>query len=108
MADYVIAERDNPYFKDYCCKLYILGKKSEIAQIEGEDYLHSIPECFQASVFRHVGDTIGEDGTTQQQIAMVNLIVKDWNRFVEIQNDIRNHFKVYDKDGNDLIIDFMK
>ena len=72
MADYSIAERDNPYFKDYCCRLFILGKHAEIAKMDGEEYLYSIPECIEAQVYKHEGDMIGEDGTTMQHIAMVS------------------------------------
>lgn len=108
MADYSIAERDNPYFKDYCCKLYILGLPGKIAEMKGTDYFKSIPECIKYTIYKKEGDMVGADGTTAQQIAMVNLIVKDWNRFLEIQKDIRANFKVFDAEGNDLVIDFMK
>lgn len=108
MSDDRISVKENPFFHDYCCKLYILGKSAQIARVDGLDYLEKIPECIKTTLYRNVGDTIGVDGTTAQQIAMVNLIVKDWNRFLEIQKDIREHFKVFDAEGNDLIIDFMK
>ncbi len=39
MADFSIAEKDNPRFKDLCLNLCILGKEAKVARIEGQEYV---------------------------------------------------------------------
>lgn len=105
MADYRIADRDNPRFKDICFQWNILGKEGEIASIKGFDKIAAMPEVISYSLDKKVGDKIGKDGTTAQKIAGLHTVVKDRKRMMDILNYIYSTFKVMDKDGNSLVLD---
>lgn len=107
MADYSIAEKENPYFKHVYCHLYILGKQGKIARFEGLDYLKSLPGLLHFSQKKMVGDTIGPDGTAAQKVVGVHLQMKDRNDLNRIMQDIQKKFHFYDEDGNDLTLELM-
>lgn len=108
MADFSIAEKDNPNFKDLCLNLCILGKSAKIARIEGQKYVESKPELIHSVFTKKVGNQIGMDGTTAQKIANLHLVLKDYDALNRVVKDIQDHFHVYDEDGNDLVLPLMK
>ena len=104
MADYKIADRDNPRFKDLCFQWNILGKEGEIASIDNFEKIASLPEVISYSLDKKVGDVIGKDGTTAQKIAGIHTVVKDKKQMMDILGFIYNTFTVVDKDGNNLVL----
>lgn len=108
MADYSIAEKDNPNFKDLCLNLCILGKSAKIAKIEGKDHVETLPEMIHGVFIKQEGDQIGMDGTTAQKIANLHLVLKDYDDMKRVVKDIQDHFHVYDENGNDLVLQLMK
>ena len=107
MADYCIAERDNPKFKDLCCRVNILGKSDCIEKIEGKEYLQSIPEVIDVAFLLKEGDMVGADGSMAQHIATVNMIVPNKQKFLTIIEDIGKNFRVLNKNGENLVIDLL-
>lgn len=107
MADFPIAEKDNPRFKDLCLNLCILGREAKVARIEGQEYVENLPEAIHANFMKQVGDQIGMDGTTSQKIANLHLVLKDRDDMNRIISDIQEHFHVYDENGNDLVLQLM-
>ena len=108
MADFSIAEKDTPRFKDLCLNLCILGKCAKIARIEGKEFVESLPEVIHAEFFKGVGDQIGMDGTISQKIANLHLVLKDYHDMIRVVSDIQEHFHVYDDVGNDLVLKLME
>ena len=108
MADFMIAEKDNPRFKDLCLNLCILGKSAKIARIEGKEFIEQLPELVNASFMKDVGDQIGIDGTTAQKIASLHLVLKGYQDLNRLVADIQEHFHVYDVDGNDLVLKLLE
>lgn len=108
MADYSIAEKDNPRFKDLCLNLCILGKEAKVARIEGQECIESIPEVIHANFLKRVGDQIGMDGTTAQKIANLHLVAKDGEDMRRVIEDIFSIIHVYDEEGNELVMDTRK
>lgn len=108
MADFSIAEKDNPRFKDLCLNLCILGRSARILRMEGRDFVEQIPELINASFLKDVGDEIGMDGTTSQKIANLHLVFKDKADMERVLSEIQAKFHVYDEDGNDLVLELMK
>lgn len=106
MADYPIADKDNPCFKHIYCHLYILGKQGRIARMEGLDYLKGMPEIFHISQEKREGDEIGLDGTSAQKVIGLHLIVNDVEHLKKVTKEIENHLHIYDEAGNDLTINF--
>ena len=108
MADFSIAEKDNPKFKDLCLNLCILGKSATIARIEGQSFIESLPEIIHANFLKRVGDQIGPDGNTSQKIANLHLVLKDKADMERVLSEIQANFHVYDEEGNDLVLELMK
>lgn len=108
MADFLIAEKDNPRFKDMCLNLCILGKSAKIARIEGQNFVESLPEVIHSVFMKKVGDQIGMDGTTAQKIANLHLVLKDKANMERVLSEIQAKFHVYDEEGNDLVLELMK
>lgn len=108
MANFSIAERDNPRFKDLCLNLCILGREAQIDRIEGKEYVDGIPELIHASWLKNIGDQIGRDGTTAQKIANLHLVLKDSEDMKRVISDIQAHFHVYDDKGNELVMELLQ
>ena len=106
MADYNISERDNAAFNHTYCHLVLLGKPGIIARFEGIDYVKQMPELMHYTQIRDVGDVIGADGTAAQKVVGLHLKVKDRYDLLRVFNEIKSHLFFYDKDGNDLTLDF--
>lgn len=108
MADYRIAEKDNPNFKNTYCHLFILGKEAVIARMEGLDYLQELPEVFNLSLMKQVGDKVGKDGTSAQKVVGLHMKVNDVPHLKKVMEGIERSFHIYDESGNDLTIYFNK
>lgn len=108
MADFSIAEKDNPKFKDLCLNLCILGKSDKIERIEGQEYVERLPEVIHSAFLKQVGDLIGVDGTTSQKIANLHLVLKDRNNTDRVIQDIQDKFHVYNAKGEDLVLTLMQ
>lgn len=108
MADFNIAEKDNPKFKDLCLNLCILGKSDKIAKIEGQEYVENLPEVIHSAFLKQVGDQIGMDGTTSQKIANLHLVLKDRKDMDRVICDIQDKFHVYNARGEDLVLKLMQ
>ena len=105
MADYNIAERDNPRFKNLCFQWNILGKEGIVAQLEGFDKIRNMPEVISCSLSKQPGDKIGKDGTTAQKLAVLHMVLKDKSQVKDILRYIYSNFKVFDADGESLVLD---
>ena len=108
MADFNIAEKDNPRFKDLCLNLCLLGKSDRIARIEGQEFVESLPEVIHSAFLKKVGDQIGMDGTTSQKIANLHLVLRDKGHMNSIIADIQDKFHVYNDAGDDLVLPLMQ
>ncbi|MBR5538452.1 MAG: hypothetical protein IKU61_00985 [Clostridia bacterium] len=95
---------ENPYFKDCCGMVHISGVAGqEIAKIEGIEDVRALPNVLEVSEDLRVGQTIGKEGTTAQELLSVWVKAKTWTEYKEIIQKIKTIYKVYDKDGNSLV-----
>jgi len=108
MADFDISKKENAKFNHVYCHLYILGKEAKIARVDGWDYLERMPQMMRISKMKDVGDTIGRDGTSAQKIVGLHLMINAIAEMEQVLTDIRNHFHVYDEEGNDLVLELGK
>lgn len=106
MADYSIADKDNPRFSHVYCHLFILGKEARIARFDGLDYLSQLPEAIHISQNKKVGDTIGPDGTSAQKVLGLHLKVDNIEHLKQVMKGIEDHVHFYDENGKDLTIHF--
>ena len=107
MADFKIADKDNPRFMDLCLNLCILGKSDKIARIEGQEYVENLPMVIHSAFLKQVGEQIGMDGTTSQKIANLHLVLRDKNHMNRIIADIQDKFHAYNEAGEDLVLPLM-
>lgn len=108
MADYSIASKDNARFKHVYCHLFVLGKEAQIARFEGMDYIKQMPEVMHVTDMISVGQKIGADGTAAQKVEGLHIKVNDVEQLKKVLDDVKEHFHIYDENGNDLTIMFKK
>lgn len=98
-------EKENPYFRDYCGMVHIPGvPEKEIARIDGVDAIRALPNILEVTEELQVGQTIGRDGTTAQVLLSVWAKGKDYEGFKQTVEEVKSLLKVYDKDGNSLVL----
>jgi biotin carboxylase len=104
MADFVIADRDNARFRDFCCRFNLIGKSGVISKIEGFEYLQNRKEVIYASLLKKEGDEVGMPGTTSTQLLGAYVVVKDSDCFSHFLSDVYSHVRFLDERGDNLII----
>lgn len=98
-------EKENPYFRAYCGMVHIPGvPETEIARIEGVDQIKALPNILEVCQELQVGQTTGRDGTTAQVLLSVWAKGKDYAAFKATIEEVKSLLKVYDKDGNSLVL----
>ena len=96
---------ENPYFKECCGMVHISGVPGQkIAKIDGLDEIRKLPNVLEVSEDLRVGQTIGKEGTTAQELLSVWVKGKDWHEYEQIILKIESMYKVYDEQGNSLVI----
>lgn len=97
-------KKEDPHFKDCCGMIHISGvPEQKIARIEGIDRVRALPNVIEVSEDLRVGQTIGKEGTTAQELLSVWVKAKDWSEYEQIIRKIENIYQVYDENGNTLV-----
>lgn len=104
MAGYIIADRDNPKFKEKCYRFNLIGRSGMVAKVEGYDYILNMKEIIFASLLKREGDVVGKPGTTATQLLGAYVVVKDHKHFLKVLTDVYKNVKFLDVDGNNLVI----
>ncbi len=104
MADFEIARVENPHFRHLYCHLYLLGKEGTVSRIDGMEELKDMPETIRLSPMKKVGDRIGRDGTSEQKILGIHLMLSSRAELPSLLSRITDVFKVYDEAGNNLVL----
>ena len=104
MADFEIAHLENPHFKHLYCHLYLLGKEGIVSRIDGMEELKDMPETIRLSPMKKVGDRIGRDGTSEQKILGIHLMLSSRAELPSLLSRITDVFKVYDEAGDNLVL----
>lgn len=96
--------KENPHFKDCCGMVHISGvAEREIAKIEGIEDVRALPNVLEVSEDLRVGQTIGKEGTTAQELLSVWVKARTWAEYADVIQNIKTIYKVYDKEGNSLV-----
>jgi hypothetical protein len=104
MADYKIADRDNPKFKNLCYRFNLIGNPGVVAKIEGFDYTLNKEEVIFASLMKQEGDEVGSPGTTATQLLGAYIVANDKKHFRAVLDDIYSHVRFLNSDGENLVI----
>ncbi len=97
-------KKENPHFKECCGMVHISGvPEQKIAKIEGLEDIRALPNILEVSEDLRVGQTVGKEGTTAQELLSVWVKGKDWQEYEQIIQTIESMYKVYDAQGNSLV-----
>lgn len=105
MSNENIAKLADPMFHGkWACKLSPLVKEGVIGRIEGEKEILSIPGVIAINPNYEAGHTIAGLGTQRQMASNIYLITDTKNELIECINKVNETYKVFDKDGNDMLL----
>lgn len=104
MADFLVAERDNARFKHTYCHLFVLGREGKIARMSGRDFVTNLPEAIHIEWMKNIGDIVGSDGTSEQKVVGLHIMVNDLNHLQHVIQQIQDNFHIFDDAGNELTL----
>ncbi len=97
-------ENENPYFKECCGMIHILGESGRvISHIDGIEKIKGLNWVLEVSQALKEKQMIGKDGTTAQIIMSVWLKAPDWNSYNKRVEMIKDILVVEDEKGKTLI-----
>ena len=98
----------NPLFKKICSQLSVICKTDTIASIEGWDLVAKLPQVIDATPMLKEGQTVGKQGTTASIFARFHIVAESLSELKDIMILIRQTLKVYDRNGQDMIVEFFE
>ena len=108
MADYSIAERDDPHFKCVCVNLYIALKPGTIAVMNGMDEARQIPGVLNVTQLLEAGDIIEKTGSLSQVCARMHLIGDNKKLVNRTLTAVYQVLDIRDTNGQDMILEKFK
>lgn len=102
-----VAEKSFAATKPNHDKSYIIWplhlQAGKIVEIEGLDWLRSLPEFVALTQVHYKGDEIADWGSAQQVFAYVHLMDEDLNSLLTTMATILEKVHVVDQEGNDML-----
>lgn len=95
---------DNPRFKHHYCSLNVLIKPDTVAKIENAERVKKLPSVYAYSQMMYEGDTVKQPGTTQQIAFKFSMEDESREKLVEDIHYILNTLKIYNAQGENLIM----
>ena len=99
---------DNANFKYVYCLLNILVSQGIITKIEGADTVRNMKYVTKYTQMSEIGDRIALKGTVQQIFCKVSLKVPNKDILREVISTIHDTIKVYDDQGNNMVLNLWK
>lgn len=97
-------EKETPYFKDCCGMIHIVGEPGEqIAHYSGIDQISKLDGVLEICQELNVGQTIGKDGTTAQNLLSVWLKAPNWQDYDRLIMSIKQMLVVTNSSGESLV-----
>lgn len=103
-TSYNINLEDATFSGRKCFIFSLIAKEGTVAKIEGTEHVQEDPSIISFEQRHYVGTTIRNDGTLRQ--IMFRFSIKNDNVYevAKTINWIKNTIKVFDSDGNDMLI----
>jgi len=99
------SSKENPFFKDYCGMVHIIGAPDRtVGSIKGIDLIGDLPYVLEICQEKQVGQKTGKDGTTAQTLLSVWIKGKDYKEYKERVSYIKSLFEVFDDQNNPIVI----
>ena len=105
MADFKIAERDNPFITVPCVNLYIALKAGTVCTFEGIDEARKIPGVLNATVMFGKGTTVEKTGSLNQVSIRFHVTGKSRDELDQIFQKIYDTIRIEDENGQDMILE---
>ena len=104
-TDHYDPSKENPYFRNYCGMIHILGiPNKKIGYVQGLEEINRLPYVLEVCQELRVGQTTGKDGTTAQTLMSVWLKGRDYHEYKARIEEVKSLLKVFDEEGNSLVI----
>ena len=98
-------KKETPFFKDRCGMVHIQGVPNGfVSRVEGVDTIRSMSNVLEVAEDKQVGQTIGDEGTTAQNLLSVWIKAETWEKYFALIREIESVYKVFDEEGNNLVI----
>ena len=105
---YDASECDNAAFKHTYCSLNVLIRPDKVAKIEGLEEAKHLPAVITSTQMMYEGDEVKLPGTVQQIFCKFSLETEDKASMAEAIDHIFNIIKVYNDNGECVIINTAK
>ena len=86
------------------CRFKQIVIEGVVSTVEGFDYLRNRKEIIYASLLKKAGDEVGVTGTTATQLLGAYAVVKDYDCYKKLLDDVREHVRFLDSEGNNLVV----
>lgn len=104
-----ISKKNDPLFHGkICASQTILLKKGVIAKIEGIDKVRDFREVILTTQRLNINDEVYMIGTEQQILVRFHLVCDDIEQLDHIVRKINDEIKVYDIEGNNMVLSGLK
>jgi len=105
MADYSIAERDNPFITRPCVNLYIALKPGKVKVMEGADAVRKIPGVLNVTEMFGVGTTVEKTGSLNQVCMRMHITGSSKEEINRTLKAVYDTLNIRDEDGNDMVLE---
>ena len=95
-------EKDNPYFSKFCATMPLNIHEGLVNFID-YSLLNNNPNFDDIRCFIYSGQTIIEDGTTQQKAMSIRMTAETIEGIIECIKQIKSNVKILDKDGKNML-----
>ncbi len=102
MADYRIADRDNPWFNKACCNQYIPLKGGILTAINGLSELRKMPGVLNVTEMCSVGTVIEQSGNLNQVCLRMHLMKDSWEEMDTLLAQVDDIVQIVDENGKDM------
>lgn len=97
------AGAETPFFNEYCAMLRILGVPGKrIAVLDGFDDVLREDRVMKAYTAKHVGDTVGKDGTTPQVIGNILYKFSKSENRQKVAEELLSKLRIEDESGEPI------
>lgn len=105
MGDYEMDKLNDSNFRGKkAASIVFLLKKGFIGKISGMDEINKLPEVVSVNQRLYEGDEVYNIGTEQQVFVRIHAVADDAEKLREVMVKLKNTIKVYDTEGNDMLL----
>ncbi len=105
MADFSIAERDNPFITVPCVNLYIALKPGTITVFDGVDEVRKIPGVLNVTELFGLGEVVEKTGSLNQVCIRMHVTGESRKAINKTLKQIYDTLNIRDENGDDMVLE---